>query len=112
MNMSTPSHGPRSAWRLASELAYRSGVKPSALAYLDAMEFKGVDDAIMSAKVLIELGRFDTAEAFLKAPASAPNLRNDQKIRISELLRTIRDRGELKADPAAKDHCDVLAKIY
>jgi hypothetical protein len=98
--------------RLASELAYRSGEKQASLAYLDAMEFKGVDDAIMSAKVLIELGRFDTAEAFLKSPASASTLRDDQKIRISELLRTIKDHGALKTDPAAKDHCAFLAKIY
>jgi len=98
--------------RLASELAYRSGEREASLAYLDTMEFRGADDSIMSAKVLLELQRFDTAEAFLKAPASAPGLRDDQKVRIAELLRAIRDRRQLAIDPAATVHCEFLAKLY
>jgi hypothetical protein len=117
--------------RLASELAYRSGEKGASLAYLDAMQFRGVDDQITSAKTLIELEKFDIAEAFLASPAKAPRLRDDQKIKIAELLRTIKAHGELKiVDPAVyketqsfaddytrtrgrpQDHCEVLAKIY
>jgi hypothetical protein len=116
--------------RLASELAYRSGKREVSLAYLDAMPVKGVDDQITMAKGLIELGRFDTAEAVLKSPATAPRLRDDQKIRIAEFLHVIRDHGELKLVDAAvyketqrfaddyartrgrpQDHCEFLAKI-
>jgi hypothetical protein len=115
--------------RLASELAYRSGEKAASLAYLDTMQFRGIDDQTTSAKVLIELGRFDTAEAVLQALPHAPRLRDDQKITIAELLHTIRDHGELRLmDPAVYketqdsaddyvrskgrplDHCEVLAK--
>jgi hypothetical protein len=117
--------------RLASELAYRSGEKEASLVYLDAMRFKGVDDQITIAKVLIELGRFDTAEAVLESPVKAVGLRDDQKISIAGLLHTIRDHGELRiVDPAVyketqsfaddyartkgrpQDHCEFLAKIY
>jgi hypothetical protein len=117
--------------RLASELAYRSGEKEASLAYLDAMQFKGVDDRITMAKVLTEIGRFDTAEAVLESLPKAPRLRDDQKIRIAGLLRAIRDHGELKLlDPAVyketqnfaddyartkgrpQDHCEFLAQIY
>lgn len=117
--------------RLASELAYRSGEKNAALAYLGAMEFKGVDDQIMIAKILIEIERFDTAEVFLEAAAEAPRLRDDQRIAIARLLHTVRDHRELKIVPPAlyadtqnfadeyvrtkgqpQDHCAFLATIY
>jgi hypothetical protein len=117
--------------RLASELAYRSGEKEASLVYLNAMQFRGIDDRIAIAKILIELDRFDTAEAVLESLPHAPRLRDDQSIRIAELLRTIRDHGELRiVDPAVyketqnfaedyartkgrpQDHCEFLAKIY
>jgi hypothetical protein len=86
--------------RLASELAYRAGEKQASLAYLDSMEFRGPDDQISGARTLMELGRFDTAEAFLAPIAKTPRLRDDQKIAIAELLRTIRDHGNLTIVPA------------
>jgi hypothetical protein len=117
--------------RLASELAYRSGEKQASLAYLYAMEFTGMDDQMAIARQLIELERFDAAEAALQSPAKASRLRDDQEIRLAGLLHTIRDHGELKiVDPVAykktqdfaddyartrgrpQDHCEVLAKIY
>jgi len=117
--------------RLASELAYRAGAKEASLEYLASMQFTGIDDQIAMAHVLIELQRFETAEAVLASPAKSSRLRDDQKINIAELLRTIRDHGELKlvspavyketqdfADAYARtrrrppDHCEFLAKIY
>src|SRR5262249_34408549 len=78
--------------RLASDLAYRSGEKEASLVYLSTMQFRGVDDHIAMAKILIELDRFEAAEAVLASPAKAAALRDDQRITIAELLHTIRNR--------------------
>jgi len=83
------------------------------------------------AKILIELERFDIAEAVLASSARVPTLRADQTFTIAELLHTIRNHSELKiVDPAVyretqnfaddyvrtrgrpQDHCEFLAKIY
>jgi len=117
--------------RLASALAYRSGEKEASLVFLSTMEFRGIDDQITMAKILIELERFDIAEAVLASSARVPTLRDDQKFTIAELLHTIRNHGEFKiVDPAVyretqnfagdyartrgrpQDHCEFLAKIY
>jgi hypothetical protein len=127
----TPWESSSTVARLASELAYRTGNKEASLVFLSNMEFRGVDDQIRMANILIELERFDIAEAVLASSAKSTTLRDDQKIAIAELLRTIRGRGELKlvapavyketqdfADDYARtrrrpqDHCEFLAKIY
>jgi hypothetical protein len=117
--------------RLASELAYRSGDKQASLVFLSTMEFRGVDDQITMAKVLIELDQLDAAEALLASPAKASTLRDDQKFAIAGLLHAIRSQREFTIiDPALyndtlhfaenyastrgrpQDHCEFLAKIY
>ncbi|HVZ22481.1 MAG TPA: hypothetical protein VG871_15515 [Vicinamibacterales bacterium] len=117
--------------RLASELAYRSGAKDASLVYLNAVEFKGADDHIRMARLLIERQQFEAAEAELPSLADVSSLRDDQRIDIAGLLHAIREHGPLKfVAPAVyddmqrfavdyvrtkgqpQDHCEVLAKLY
>jgi hypothetical protein len=97
--------------RLASELAYRTGQKQAALVYLNAMEFKGVDDQLAIARLLIELGRPDVAASLLESMSSASGLRADQRIEAAK-LRGAAKHPDGRPVERARDHCDVLSKIY